>query len=77
MQTLTAMPHPELDRLLGDDIVALMGTLNAPFSGAGYPGYQASTFRVRLADGLLLKGRRVGSAGRSETIEYVSQYVDH
>jgi Phosphotransferase enzyme family len=74
---------PELNRVLGVDLVSLVGTIDAtlievmPLSGVGYPGYQPSAFRLRFADGRLLKGRRFGSTSQAATVEYVLQCLGH
>lgn len=77
------MSLPDLSHQLGDDLLVLVGTISSPLveatpvSGVGYPGYQPSAFRLRFADGRVLKGRRFGSPSRAATVAYVSQHVDH
>lgn len=77
------MSLPRLRRELGDDLFVLVSTVNAPLveitplAGVGYPGYQPSAFRLRFADGRVLKGRVFESTTRAATVEYVSQYLDH
>jgi len=77
------MDPPVFSRQLGDELCALVSTIDSPLvdvtplAGMGYPGYQPSAFRLRFADGCLLKGRRFGSASRAATVEYVLQHVDH
>ena len=73
----------ELTQQLGDDLLVLLRTFNAPLtevaplSGVGYPGYQPSAFRLRFADGRILKARRFGNTKRAATVEHVSQHLDH
>ncbi|MBI3800891.1 MAG: aminoglycoside phosphotransferase family protein [Deltaproteobacteria bacterium] len=74
---------PELSRQLGDDLFVLVNTVNVPLveitplSGVGYPGYQPSAFRLRFADGRILKGRQFGGITRAVKVEYVLQHVHH
>jgi hypothetical protein len=68
---------------LGDDLVDLVGTFDAPLaevaplSASGYPGYQPTAFRFRFADGLILKGRRFRDGNRATAVEYISRRLDH
>jgi hypothetical protein len=77
------MSLSELGQQLGDDLLVLLSTLDtpltevAPLSGVGYPGYQPSAFRLRFADGRILKARSFGSVKRAATVEHVSRYLDH
>lgn len=48
-----------------------------PLHGRGYPGYRTRSFRLRLADGRVLKGRECVSRNRAVAIEYVLRRVDH
>lgn len=72
-----------LGRELGDDLSSLVRAVDAPLAettpvyGGTYPGYQPNAFRLRFADGRVLKGRRFDTQAQAETVEYVSRCLDY
>lgn len=76
------MPDPKvLHDQLGDDLAALVRHIGPALveavllTGVGYPGYEPSAFRLRFADGRVLKGMRCTSAERAATVQEVAQHV--
>ncbi len=65
----------DLASQLGGDLVSLIRDVDAPLvevtvlSGRGYPGYEPSAFRLRFADGRVLKGRRFARAPQAKEVE--------
>lgn len=72
-------PHLELSEELRQLVQAVGVPLVevTPLHGSGYAGYQHTSFRLRLADGRLLKGRQCGNWQRAAAIEYVFRHVHH
>lgn len=72
-----------VDRELGDDLCALVRASGVPLveavalHGSRYGGYRPSAFRLRFADGRVLKGRQLGNRQRVEAIALFSQHVVH
>lgn len=70
---------------LGDELLGLVRGIAAPLTditpltGVGYPGYTPTAFRLRFADGLVLKGRRCATAEQAALVEHVVQRLcrDH
>ena len=68
---------------LGDELQEVIRGVNGelvealPLGSGGYPGYHPSAFRIRLADGRVLKGRLYGNWQRAAAVEYVLQRVHH
>lgn len=68
---------------LSDELNELVRTVDSPLlevtplHGLGYSGYQYTSFRLRFADGLVLKGRQCGSSERAAAVEYVFRHVHH
>jgi hypothetical protein len=66
---------------LGDELLTLVRHLASPLTdvtplaGPGYPGYEPSCFRLRLADGRVFKGRRCATAAEAALIEDVLQHI--
>jgi hypothetical protein len=73
----------EIERELGGDLwslVCAVGTQLAaatPLAGDNYPGYRPNAFRLRFADGRVLKGRRVDTPAQAEAVEYISRCLGH
>jgi hypothetical protein len=73
----------DLGPQVGHDLLVLIAAVKTslaevtPLSGAGYPGYEATAFRLRFADGLVLKGRRFRTDVQAATVEHVSRHLDH
>lgn len=68
---------------LGRDLWSLVcsvpGELTSatPLIGDDYPGYRPSAFRLRFADGSVLKGRRVETPAQAEAVEHVSRSLEY
>src|SRR5262249_41808842 len=72
----------EMERQLGADLWRLacsVGTVAAamPLLGDNYFGYRPKAFRLRFADGLVLKGRCVETPQQAETVETLSRFLGH
>jgi hypothetical protein len=67
-----------IERELGPDLAAAVRSIDAPLleataiAGRGYPGYRPSAYRLRFADGRVLKGRRLRSAEQAARVQFVS-----
>lgn len=74
-------PH-DARRLLGDELWALVGSLDSPLldihvlTRLPSPVSRRASFRLRLADGQILKGRRCETADEAERVEYLWQFLD-
>lgn len=77
------MPVAEPYLALGEELSELVRALDVPLvevtplHGSGYSGYEPTAFRLRFADGRLLKGRQCGNWQRAAAVEYVSRHVHH
>ena len=75
------MSHASRD--LDDDLRELIRSIDGelvevvPLESAGYPGYRPSAYRIRLADGRMVKGRRCGNWQRAAAVEYALQHIRH
>lgn len=76
------MPDPKvLNDQLGDDLAALVRHIGPalvdaePLTGVGYPGYEPSAFRLRFADGRILKGQHCASAQRAALVQEIAQHA--
>jgi len=76
-------PRNACSSRISTDLLALARAVGVPLaestsvSGTGYPGYQANAFRLRFADGRLLKGRQFAAVKRAATVEYVARHIAH
>ena len=67
---------------LGSDLAALLDRLPSRLTGATAitglraPALQRATFRLRLSDGTILKGRRMDSSEDAERVERLAEHLD-